>query len=88
MKQFINSATAVLMIATASGCGIIPAPGADNVKITRTPADVASCTPVGNISAEAMMNADSHAAKNKAVGLNADVILNTGDGGIAYRCAK
>ncbi len=70
-----------------SGC-VTPAPGADQVKITRNPADVSACSAVGNINAEAMNNFDPHVAQNMAVGLNADVVLNTGMGGVAYHCGK
>jgi hypothetical protein len=68
-----------------SGC-VTPAPGADQVKITRNAADVAACKPVGNIGAEAMANLDPHVAQNKAVGLGANVVFNTGRGGVAYNC--
>jgi hypothetical protein len=70
-----------------SGC-VTPAPGADQVKITRNPADVSACSAVGNISSKAMNNFDPHVAQNRAVGLNADVVLNTGNGGVAYHCGN
>jgi hypothetical protein len=35
-----------------------------------------------------MSNLDPHVAQNQAVGLNADIVFNTGDGGVAYRCGK
>jgi hypothetical protein len=68
-----------------SGC-ITPAPGADHVKITRNPTDVSACSAVGNISPDAMNNLDSLVAQNIAVGLNANTVLNTGSGGVAYHC--
>ncbi len=77
----------VLFGTILSGC-VTPAPGADQVKITRNPADVSACSPVGNINSEAMNNLDPHVAQNRAVGLNADVVLNTGNGGVAYHCGK
>ena len=77
-------ATACVLVACATS---VPAPGATNVKVTRNPADVASCAPVGNISNEIMRNGDPLMARNKAVGLNGNVILDTGTGGIAYHCA-
>jgi hypothetical protein len=80
------SAIALVMV---SGCGLpspVMAPGAEDVKITRNPADVAGCTPAGNIDYESMTNL--YATQNKAVGYNANVVLNTVSGGIAYRCEK
>ena len=73
--------------AMVSGC-VTPAPGAKEVTITRKPADVSACTPVGNIGVDDMNNLDPVVAQNKAVGLNANVILDTGAGGVAYHCDK
>jgi hypothetical protein len=56
------------------------------VRISSDPADVSGCAAVGNISPDAINNIDHRAAQNQAVGLNADVVLNTGYGGVAYRC--
>lgn len=77
--------TVVAVITT--GC-VTPAPGAARVRITRNARDVASCTAVGNIDAKSMNNLDPVVAENKAVGWGANVILNTGAGGIAYRCKE
>jgi hypothetical protein len=79
--------TWVLFGTILSGC-FTPAPGADQVKITKNPADISVCSAVGIISSEAMNNLDPHVAQNRAVGLNADVVLNTGNGGVAYHCGK
>ena len=80
---------AVLTTGLFCGCATtVPAPGATDVKVTKNPADVADCTAVGNISNEMMRNYDPLMAKNRAVGLNGNVILDTGTGGIAYRCHK
>jgi len=73
--------------AVTEGC-VPPAPGAGQVKITRNPADVSACTAIGSIAADAMNDLDPVVAANRAVGLNADVVLNTGDGGVAYRCDR
>ena len=75
----------VTLGALLTGC-VTPAPGADQVKITKSPSDVAACTAVGNISAESLHNFDPHVAQNKAIGLGANVVFDTGDGGVAYRC--
>jgi hypothetical protein len=81
----------VCMVITAStvtdGC-VTPAPGAEQMKITRDSGDVAACTAIGNIATDTMNDLDPVVAANRAVGLNADVVLNTGNGGVAYRCDK
>ena len=87
MKQVVLGCIVLMLGALSAGC-VTPAPGADQVKITRNPADVSACTAVGNISAEKMGNLDPHVAQNQAVGLNADTVFNTGDGGVAYLCGK
>lgn len=79
---------AMTLAAICTGCAVTPAPGASQVKITNNPADVSACSPVGNINREAMSDADPHVPQNLAIGLNANVIFNTGAGGIAYRCGK
>jgi hypothetical protein len=76
------------MIAVLSAGCVTAVPGAEKVKITRNPADVSGCAAVGNITAEAMNNLDPLIAQNQAIGLNANVVFNTGAGGVAYRCSK
>ena len=87
MKQVVRGCIVMMLGALSAGC-VTPVPGAEQVKITKNPADVSACTAVGNISAEAMSNLGPHVAQNQAVGLNADVVFNTGAGGVAYRCGK
>jgi len=87
MKRTLLGCMAMMLAAISVGC-VTPAPGADQVKFTRNPADVSACTPAGNISAEKMSNLDRHIAQNQAVGLNANVIFDTGNGGVAYRCSQ
>jgi len=87
MKQVVLGCMVMMLRGILAGC-VTAAPGADQVRFTRNPADVAACTPVGNISAEKMSGFDPHLAQNQAVGLNANVIFNTGAGGVAYRCGK
>lgn len=85
MKHMAYVSSVAMLGAIMSGC-VMAAPGADQVKITRSASDVAACKAVGNISAESMNNLDPHVAQNKAVGLGANVVLNTGGGGVAYKC--
>lgn len=84
--RYLLRALALTVSGALAGC-ITQAPGAAQVTITKNPADVSACTAVGNIDADALnVLGDPVIARNKAVGLNANVILNTGAGGVAYRC--
>ena len=87
MSRLVHACALTVATTLAGGC-VTPAPGAAQVTITRNPADVSACTPVGNIGRDAMGAADPNIARNQAVGLNANVILNTGGGGVAYHCEK
>lgn len=69
------------------------APGADQVRITKNPADVASCAPVGNIDSriEGLPSQIQAQMQNQAVGLGGNVVLQTsaqgtGLSGVIYRC--
>ena len=84
--------------APASGVDKVLAPGADKVKITRNPADVASCTPAGNIrvfkdpEAKVEFATAETEFRNQTVGFSANaalitlVTLGVPVEGIAYRC--
>jgi len=85
MQRTLRSSLLMMAGVMVAGC-VTPAPGAAQVQITRKPSDVSNCAAVGNIGAEAMNNLDPIIAQNQAIGLNANVILNTGAGGVAYRC--
>ena len=87
MNQVARGCIVMMLGALFAGC-VTPAPGADDVTITIHPADVSACVAVGKVSEEAMISLDRHVAQNEAVGFNANVILNTGRGGVAYRCGK
>ena len=85
MKKIALAAIVTMLAAALTAC-VTAAPGADQVKITRNASEVAACKAVGNISPESMNNLDPIVAQNNAVGLGANVVLNTGSGGVAYRC--
>jgi hypothetical protein len=79
----------------SAGCVVsIPSePGAENVTITYTEADVASCTVLGNVVGQTDTNYvrdERREMQNQAVGLGADTILLIRDRdapkGTAYRC--
>jgi hypothetical protein len=69
---------AVVLAAIAmSACVSTPlAPGAAQVKVTRVAADVASCKALGNIDLDAAA-AGIDNAKNHAIGLGGDTVLDT-----------
>ena len=71
------------------------APGADKVRITQNPADVSTCSAVGNIKAPRdgqgqvdIFNADA-ALRNQTIGLGGNTAFETSallGEGVAYRC--
>jgi hypothetical protein len=91
--------SAVLLAAISlPACVSVPlAPGAAQVKITRTPADVTNCKALGNLDLEASAGGTDN-AKNHAIGLGGDTVLDTTPTsiygtamrlrtGVVYRCA-
>ena len=92
---FMASACLILLTACSA---VTPTPGADKVKVTKTAADVAGCTAVGNI--QVPRNADGLLPigdagtefRNRIVGLGGNAglvtsgILSVPAEGIAYRC--
>jgi len=95
----VVAATLVIAAALLGACAVVTlAPGADQVRVTNKPAEVAGCKAVGNIQVPKneqgvvdMANA-MHQFRNQAVGLGANAALVT-EGladipatGVAYRC--
>jgi len=90
-------AAAALTVTLLSGCVTTLAPGASEIIVTRHPADVAHCSPLGSVQggpAEFPGN-DIKELRNQAVGAGADTVLITssiftsqGSGGLAYRCKE
>jgi hypothetical protein len=71
------------------------APGADQVRITRNAADVASCAAVGNIDSRmtGIPTQIPPQMQNQAVGLGGNVVLDTSvvgttTTGVIYRCER
>jgi len=97
-RLYAGLAIAFFAISTSGCVTVTPAPGADRVKVTNSPGDVAACTAVGNIRVPKNEQGLSDAAaqmtgfRNQAIGLGANAALVTAswpDGqidGIAYRC--
>lgn len=85
---------AVAAICTvAAGCASVSlAPGADQVTVTRRAADVAACTPVGDMSSPPPMMTDpdvDRRMRNETLSLGGNVLLITSSlrrTGTAYRC--
>lgn len=79
-----------------SACATVAlAPGADKVRLTQTAADVAACTPVGNLHLGAGPNGPPNPAaalRNEVIGLGGNTaFVTTGSltiptDGVAYKC--
>jgi hypothetical protein len=87
MKRFV-----FVTVAALAGC-VSLAPGADQVRVTKAPADVASCKAVGNVSGHPPYVSPTdamHQLRNQAAGLGGDTLLVTSEWtsvtGVAYRC--
>ena len=90
-------ASLVVAVVALAGCAVPLAPGAEKVVLTRLPADVVGCTAVGNLaSTEDGVSEDQ--ARNQAIGLNGNKVLDTSPyvpfrwqpvltAGVVYRCA-
>ena len=102
MRLFVAVTSTVILL---SGCATVTlAPGAEAVKITKDPADVAACRAMGNVdSADAHDNVPdvTPVLRNQVIGHGGDTLLITFDPrdhvvsspgalatGIAYKCAK
>ena len=92
-------AAAGISAVLAAACStVVLAPGADKVRITKVPADVAGCTAVGNIKVSRNSDGVVDAAtaekefRNLTIGLGGNTAFATAapfgvpTDGIAYRC--
>lgn len=91
MRDALNlvAATSLLMVA---GCVTTAlAPGASDVRIVRSEAEIASCTAVGNVRQPPDQNVDM---RNLTVGVGGNTLFATENvmgtvmAGVAYRCPK
>ncbi len=89
------AAAAALIVTLSSGCATTLAPGASEIVMTRKPADVEHCSPLGSVQSAPgeFPGNDIRELRNQAVGAGADTVLitssvfsNNGTGGLAYRC--
>jgi len=77
------------------GCAtnVTLAPGADQIKVTKVPTDVASCVVVGNVdgnNSSGLTSDGMRQLQNQTVGVGGNTVFVTSDipplKGIAYRC--
>ena len=84
----LKGVCAVLTITScAAGCAT-PAPAADPVRVTTTPADVAGCNLLGKVIVADTPDAAKE-ARDRVVGLGGNVLLRKNDlvwNGNAYQC--
>jgi hypothetical protein len=94
-QRVIQCFVFMAMAFMASGCatGVTLAPGADQIKVTQVPTDVAACVAVGNVDGEngSGLTIDGiRQMQNQTVGVGGNTVLVTSDispqKGIAYRC--
>jgi hypothetical protein len=92
IQGFISLTFAFISSGCASG-NITLAPGADQVKITKVPTEVASCLAIGNVEGNNSSGLTSDGIRqmqNQAIGVGGNTVLVTNDmppqKGIAYRC--
>jgi hypothetical protein len=92
LKFLAHSSIFLALTALPTGCVVQSAmtlvPGAAEVKITTSVADITGCPAVGYIPFADMNNIDGRVRQNEAVALNANIVYDTGGGGVAYRCSK
>jgi hypothetical protein len=93
MKGIRGKLLTVAVCATAAGCSTVSlAPGADAIKVSRNPADMAGCASLGNVGHPPPMMTDpdvERQMRNETVNLGGNALLVTsqfGRTGIAYRC--
>jgi hypothetical protein len=96
MMRSVRRVIAVIPLVATAGCAtVVAAPGADQVRLTQNPADVAGCTAMGNIKVGPDDQGLAAAAtfRNSVVGFGGNTGLITQAvisaepiEGIAYRC--
>jgi hypothetical protein len=95
-QSLIQCFVSITLAFISSGCvtgNVTLAPGADQIKVTKVPTDVASCVAVGNVDGQNGSGLTSDGIRqmqNQTVGVGGNAVLVTSDispqKGIAYRC--
>lgn len=92
MKFLVHGSVFLALAAMSTGCVVQSAmtlvPGAAEIKMTKNVADITGCPAVGYIPTADINIPDVRVAQNEAVALNANIVYDTGYGGVAYRCNK
>lgn len=87
MNQVAKICIAFVLGEVLTGC-VTADPRTNQVRFTSNPAEVSTCTAVGNISVDDMNSFDPQISRGIAVGWSANVVLRTKTGGVAYRCGS
>jgi hypothetical protein len=88
-STLLSTAVAAIVVFVAGCVTTALAPGADQVRIIRRAADVATCTAVGNVAPDSRKLED---ARNLTVGLGGNALFVTSEAfgdigsGVAYHC--
>ena len=88
MKRTLLICSLITLLGLPSACvTTVLAPGADKVRITSIPADVAGCKAVGNIEMpkDAAFNGDN-IVRNQTIGFGGNTAFVTVGAGVAYLC--
>lgn len=97
MTSYNGAVVMLVSVSLLTACVTIAlAPGADKVRVTSNPQDVAPCTAVGNVRIPQIANRNSPPVanpmddlRNQAVGLGGNTVFVTSaelGEGVAYRC--
>lgn len=91
MRDALNLVAATSLVMVAGCVTTALAPGASDVRIVRSEAEIASCTAVGNVRQPPDQNVDM---RNLTVGVGGNTLFATENvmgtvmAGVAYRCPK
>ena len=95
-QRVIQCFVSMTLAFMSSGCAtdnVTLAPGADQIKVTKVPTDVASCVAVGNVdggNSSGLTSDGIRQLQNQTVGVGGNTVLVTSDippqKGIAYHC--
>jgi hypothetical protein len=85
--RHLSVCSALLVVLTLEACvTTVLAPGADKVRMTSSPADVAGCKALGNLEGSSDAINYQNIVRNETVGLGGNVAFLTTGSGIAYLC--
>jgi hypothetical protein len=88
-RACLPSLAPAILFAMLAACETIPlVPGADKVRFTNNPSDVANCTAVGNLPRGGAFGEENASAvvRNDTIGLGGNTALLAPGVAIAYEC--